>query len=315
MKWSISTSRVFNTCQRKWYFSQIAASHGKKDTFRRELFLLKQLRSVFAWRGSLVDLVIEKMIVPELKLHRIPSESQVLTYASELIQKQLDFGKTLRFREQDMTKTKAGDDYAAFYDLEYKGKLNDDQIKTAIDEIKTSLQNLLKSELLEEIRSANTYVIAQRTLNHRFEDTSIICTPDLITFFSDRGPMIVDWKVHAFGTTEYWLQLGIYGHALTQVSPHKDFPANFQDQTKSIDKIRLIEYQLLNDQIREYSMTEKNIADIEDYIFTSIDQISRLVNGKKYKDLDSKIFETARFSNMCTRCGFKKICWSGDEYE
>ncbi|NVM53155.1 MAG: PD-(D/E)XK nuclease family protein [Candidatus Helarchaeota archaeon] len=315
MRWSVSSAKIFSKCQRKWYFTQIAASHGKKDPLRREIYLLKQLKSISAWRGILVDTVIKKAIVPELLLRKIPSEDKVLKFASSIIERQLEFGRALRFREPDMTKSKAGDDYAAFYDLEYNDGLDDTKIQTAIEEIEASLLNLLKSNFLKNIFQSSSQIIAQRTLTHYFEYTTLTCTPDLIVFFERSEPMVVDWKVHAFGTVEYWLQLGIYGYVLSLIEPHRDFPKEFQLVSGSLDNYKLIEYQLLRNQIRKYSLSRQDIADLEDYIFNSINQMKRLVNGKKYKELDINLFQTTRFPNICTRCEFKKICWKDDEYE
>lgn len=57
MKWSFYKAKTFNRCQRKWYYSEIEASHSKKDADRREIYLLKQLQSVPAWIGSVVDTI------------------------------------------------------------------------------------------------------------------------------------------------------------------------------------------------------------------------------------------------------------------
>lgn len=315
MRWSVSKSKVFFQCQRKWYFSDCVASHGKKDLYRREVFLLKQLRSIYAWRGSLVDTVIERKIVPAILQNRIPSENQVLSYASKLIEDQLDFGKSQKFRDPDITKTKAGDIYTAFYDLEYNGSLDENKLLEAKEEIKIALQNLLNSELLKEIAQKASYVIAQRSFTYNFDGTTITCTPDLLVFFDKTSPMIVDWKVHTFATTEYWLQLGIYGYILSLMKPHRDFPPDLQKESYNATKLRLIEYQLLKNKIREYKLSDNDIADIEDYIFESITQMSLLMDDKRYNELDKSQFKTAYSPNLCIRCEFKKVCWEDDAYE
>lgn len=311
MRWSVSKSKIFSQCQRKWYFSEIVASHGKKDFYRREVFLLKQLKSIYAWRGSLVDTVIERKIVPEILRKRIPSKDDVLNFALKLVEDQIEFGKSQKFRDLDITKSKVGDIYTAFFDLEYSGCLDEKKLQEGISEIKKSLLNLLNSDLLQEIKNKSTYVIAQRPLNYNFDGTTITCIPDLIVFFEKSGYMIVDWKVHAYATTEYWLQLGIYGYVFSLMKPHQDFTSYLQNESCDVQKLRLIEFQLLKNQIREYSLSEADIADIEDYIFESITQMNTLTDGKKYDQLDINQFRTAYSPNICNRCGFKKVCWEG----
>jgi hypothetical protein len=312
MRWSISKSKIFSQCQRKWYFSEIAASHSKKDPYRREIFLLKQLKSIHAWRGDIVDKVIEKKIIPEILVKRIPPEDKVIEFASTLIEKQIEFGKAQKFREPDMTKSKAGDIYTAFYDIEYNGYLDEKKLQEAINEIRIALLNLLRSNLLKEIAEKGVHIIAQRPLSYNFDSVTVTCTPDLIVFFDHSVPAIIDWKVHAYASAEYWLQLGVYSYILSIMKPHRDFPPNFHSQLSNVKNFRLIEYQLLKNQIREYSLSEEDIADIEDYIFESISQMKRLINGKQFKDLDINQFQTAQSPHICAKCEFKKVCWEDD---
>jgi hypothetical protein len=77
MKWSFSAARTFAACQRKWFYSNIFAYWGAKDKLRKEAYYLKQLQSIYAWRGSLVDKVISRKIVPAMKKGHMPSVKEV----------------------------------------------------------------------------------------------------------------------------------------------------------------------------------------------------------------------------------------------
>ena len=63
MDWSISKAKLFQSCQRRWYFTSIARWNAKKEPIKREAYLLKSLQTVQGWRGSLVDKIIEKKIL------------------------------------------------------------------------------------------------------------------------------------------------------------------------------------------------------------------------------------------------------------
>jgi len=309
MKWSFSTSKMFLHCPRKWYYSQIAASHAAKNPLRREAFLLKQLQSVYAWRGRLVDTVIEKVIVPGIKSKNLPSQDDAITFSINLMKKQLKFGKERKFRCNNATKSSVGETYCAFYDMEYNGGLDENSVLKAKEDVIVSLRNLLRSNLIREIMEKSSYIAAQRSLIFHFEETTISCTPDLLVFFPNESPLIIDWKVHAFARADYWLQLGIYAIALSRIEPHKDFPKGIKSQLEDPTTFRLIEYQLLKNEQREYSISLEDIADIEDYIFLSCTQMNNLLNGKKFKELDIEQFRTARFPETCCKCQFRKLCW------
>jgi len=309
MKWSITKSKMFSQCQRKWYYSEIVASHKSKDPLRREAYLLKQLQSLNAWRGSIVDKVIEKYIVPRIRTRNLPSENEVIGFCSSLINSQIAFGKAGKHRHLNVTKSNGNDAYCAFYDLEYNGGLNEKKLEEARDEAILSLRNLMRSGFLKKIMMENCRVIAQRPLVFELEKFKVSCTPDLLAFSMNAPPLIVDWKVHTFGNADSWLQLGVYALALSRTNVHKDFPDGIKDRLKDATSIRLIEYQLLKNKQREYSISQDDICDIEDYIFRSCSEISDLVNGKKYDALDASQFQTARSPTVCERCQFKTLCW------
>jgi hypothetical protein len=308
MKWSINRSKVFQKCQRKWYFSEIVAQPKAKEGIRREAYVLKQLKSIYAWRGSLVDTIIHKLITPSLLHHRLPDETEVLEYAKRLVKSQISFAREQKHKHLGVTKSSSGDNYCALYDLEYDGKLDDELLKVAEEDIALSLRNLLHSDFIDRIAKDNKYVISQRNLSYRCYDVNVVCIPDMIVFFEDKPPLIIDWKVHAFGNSDAWLQLGIYSVALSNVTPHKDFPENFVKTAKDASQINLLEFQLLKNVQRKYSITDDDVLDIEDYIFKSITQMKNLVNGRDYNDLDASLFLTAHNPQICTKCSFKKLC-------
>jgi hypothetical protein len=301
---------MFSKCQRKWYYSEILANHKSRDPLRREAYLLKQLQSMYAWRGSLVDSIIHKLIVPKIRSKSLPSEDEVIDFSMKLMDKQLEFGKASKHRCPNITKSKRNNEYCAFYEVEYNGGISEEALQEARQDVLTALRNLIHSDFLRKIITNSTYVTAQRSLVFQFENTTISCTPDLLTFFSNAPPLIVDWKVHSFSNAESWLQLGVYAVALSRIEPHQDFPDDIKNQLNDPTNIRLVEYQLLKNKQREYSLSLEDIADIYDYIFTSCTEINKLVNGKKHDSLDINQFQTARSPKTCETCQFKKLCWA-----
>jgi hypothetical protein len=286
------------------------ANHNSKDSLRRKAYLLKQLQTIYAWRGSLVDSVIQKQIIPKMIHHYLPSENQVLDYAVKLMDKQIAFGKEKKYLCTNITKSNSNGAYCAFYEVEYGDELNEEKLQRAKNDVIISLKNLLHSDFIKDIAKDNLYIIAQRELTFPFEkDVDISCTPDMIVFFKDKPPLIVDWKVHFSGNVDAWLQLGIYAIALLKTKPHRDFPQHLC-HIKCPSSIQLTEYQLLKNIQRKYSISSEDIADIEDYIFESVMQMKNLVNGRKYDKTDANQFQTARSPKTCEKCRFKKLCWS-----
>lgn len=309
MNWSFYKAKTFNRCQRKWYYSEIKASHTKKNPERREIYLLKQLQSVFAWRGNIVDTVISQKIIPGIIHDDLPSKQEVINYALDLMKEQLEFARDERYKEPEMTKSGAGEKYCALHDIEYNDGLDLQEVLDAKSDVKEALTNLLNSDLIQELNEENPYMITQRHLTYEFMDTNISCVPDLMLFYDNKPPKIIDWKVHQHGGTTYKRQLALYAIVLSRIEPHKDFPEYANQWLDDPTEYSLVEYQLLLDTCREYTITSDDVVDIENDIYGSIRRMEKLVRGRDYSEIDDSEFETAISPNICDGCEFKKRCW------
>lgn len=307
LKWSFSNSRLFNKCQRQWYYKNYFQKwQAKEGTPEREAYLLSTLQSISAWRGRIVDQTISRNVMNLLKNGEKPTLYKALNYAKYLYDLQLDYALSHKVRMPGMTKKEAGNSFAAFYKIEYEGNIPEDDYKNAWIEIKAALTNFFKMEKLKSLLKKAYLRITQRLLNFTYLDTNIIAMPDLICFFNEGKPLIIDWKVHVFGIKDYRLQLALYAIALKRCKPHQDFPellANFEEKD-----IFLIEAQLLTNQQREYILTEQDIIQTQNYMSKSIRQM-RLAGSENPKDTVSGDYPTTNYPEACQTCPYRKICW------
>jgi hypothetical protein len=310
MNWSYSMSRVFFQCPRKWYYRKVFADSHSTDFSRKEAFFLSELSNLRAWRGKLVDQVISRFIIPRTNVHDHLEKQEVLDYAKSLLSNQLEFGKAMNFRNGVSSEFRRGNDYCAFFELEYGSLITQELIQKYVDEINTSLTNLMNSEFMKRVSEDGLHMIAQRTLKMRFLGTSVNCTPDLIAFFKSSQPAIIDWKVETPQYKDHWLQLGLYGVVLSRVEPHKDFPAECCQVLKNPSNIELLEFQLLHNNLHQYKITQEDIIGLENYIYSSTTQISRLVVGDSI--VDPHVLPGAVNAESCLSCNYKKLCWRKD---
>jgi hypothetical protein len=76
MVWSVSTAKIFDRCQRQWFFKQHFANARSKDEARRKAYLLGKLQSVSSWRGSVVDQVLSFEVIAALGRDETVSEAE-----------------------------------------------------------------------------------------------------------------------------------------------------------------------------------------------------------------------------------------------
>lgn len=304
MKWSVSTTKLFQTCPRKYYYQQILADKNSDDPRAEEAYMLKKLHNLYTWRGSLVDGVISRFIVPKINRGEIIHEGEVLAHAKDLMRPSLDYLKNTINNFASNGKNHNGN--LNFFELEYGKEITNELICKIEDEIITSLQNLLNSSFISDSNKERSYLIAQRTIRFSLDDLKISCTPDLIVFSKDNLPKIIDWKVESV-FREHWLQLGIYGFALSKISPHSDFPSKWHHIIKDPKNIDLVEFQLLRNKEQKYKITDEDLVDIADYIHVTSNQIGKILGNGKSIDINQ--FPTARSPETCLKCQYKKICW------
>ena len=239
MRWSYSASRSFRQCQRQWFFKNVVANARAKDPFRKRAYLLSKLQSISAWRGSIVDNVISNTIIPNINRRSPITLNDAKTYARSLFDRQLAYARRHPLGDLALKVSQEGDDFAVLYPMEYGGELPEHEIERAWGEVETALENLFRMEDIKQILKSSDYVVAQRALQYKLMDgVTVLAYPDAIAFRRSKPPpVIIDWKVHAFGMNDAWLQLAIYAIALSRCKPHRDFPVGFGMQPQESDAL------------------------------------------------------------------------------
>ncbi len=306
MIWSWSTSRMFHKCQRQWYFKTQVANHKSTDTNRREAFLLSSLQSLYAWRGNLVDEIIGSQVIPLLRNHRPFHLAQTIQQARNLFDKQWSAAISHVLRTPGFVKSQAGNEFAAFHSIEYGLEVTSQERDTAWNEVEKSLINLSRmTDLLKSLQAAR-YLVEQRPLIYSYPDFSVRAVPDLIAFFDDSPPLIVDWKVNIFGINDYRQQLGTYALALHRCDPHKDFPSISRF---NIADTKLLEVQLLTNIQRSYTLEEEDIIEIDAYIFNSAQQMLLALGDSEDNSPHPFEYPVTNDASLCGRCNFRSLCW------
>ena len=267
MRWSFSSARMFRQCQRSWFFKTCFASSGAKDPDRREAYVLSKLQSVSGWRGKLVDQIISQEIIEGLRRGQRITKSQLLAHAKSNFDRDREIALRHRIREPGLNPVQYGS-LTAFRAIEYGESVSDEEMTQAWQDIETAINNLFNMERLRSALKDATYVIAQRSLQFEFAGVTVMAVPDVLAFYPAEPPLIVDWKVHAYGSRDYRLQLALYAVALTRCTPHRDFPPLLASFAPT--DIRLIEAQLLTGMEHEYVLTTEDLDDLEDYVAASL---------------------------------------------
>lgn len=255
----------------------------------------------------MVDSVISTRIVPALEKGWNLNANAILQHARSLFERQWEFATSNRVRERGMSQTKAGDAFAAFFAVEYGTGVDRKDKERAWEDVEKALTNLLgMHELLDDLRRAER-LIAQRNLMFSVFQAKARAVPDLIAFYPDEAPLIVDWKVHTFANRDYRMQLAAYALALLSCAPHQDFPASLSIYAP--EDVRLIEAQLLTGVIRSYKLDAGDVEAVESHIAESFMNMKLAVGDAPVGSLDAFDYPVSEYPETCVRCQFRKLCW------
>jgi hypothetical protein len=319
MNWSITGEKQFSICAKQWYYSNIVAdARVKKDAYRRELTILSKLQTIEAWRGTLVDNVISRLLVNAINNSFPVKKDYFLKEAFRLFDLQLEFAQSKKYRLEGASLSNDQDDFAALFECELGSGVTPEQIEKANDDVRRAISNLIDDREFIEYLKSSSHLASQRPLIYNFDRFSVQAKPDLIAFFEDGPPHIFDWKVHTFGMNTYDEQLISYAIALykvAQTKPHADFPENLSKY--SVYDYKLTEYQLLHPERirRDYQMTADRVEELGSDMTSSLIEMYMTGCFKNYKQAEERKFSTTLLVEQCPKCPFQNTCKPDPSYD
>ena len=297
--WSVSANGSFRKCQRQYFFGSIMASHNARDPVRREAHLLKQLSGLAEWRGKLVHHAMQHFFVPGLKQGVVPSQQRLLDQTVGLARDQYSFSEQRRYKENGLTKTAAGASFLALREHEYGVPIQPGQVEEVLEAVRQCYVFLYsKLEFLDGLRRAPWHS-PELTITFRVGDDAVRGMLDLAMGGRNGSSKItiVDWKIGHSETSDYSRQLRVY--ALAALARWKD---------RRVEDLSLVEANLLQGKVIVHPVTERELLDVEDFIYRSVSEMRRVADNPQYTLEDLENYDVARSPRSCEHCRFLRLC-------
>ncbi len=319
MNWSYSAGRTFAGCPRRWFYRAVVGHHAAKDPVRRTAYLLGKQDSVWSWRGRLVDEVLSTRAVPLLETGRSPELSALVAAARTRFGAQLEFARTRRLSDPGL-KPSQHPDFLILEAFEAGTPPTEADLADLWRGVETSLANFLAlTPLLERLRAARL-LLPQRALAYSFtlpsgERVTVRAVPDLLAFFRDAPPFIIDWKVSAHPAITHREQLVGYALALSKNLLSKN-PLSKSRTQPGLPPFRtgaaateLLEAQLLAGELRPHPLTDADLQEAEVRTASSAAAMQALLRGRAKRDPHTVPPTTDL--KRCGGCPYKPLCWAG----
>jgi PD-(D/E)XK nuclease superfamily len=298
-KWSHSLDVMVRTCPRRvFYTSRYASPTAKKESPRHKSFLLSQALDLPSWRGLLVHSAIQEWVEPSLKKRAWPDFEWVQEQAVALVDKQAEYSRTGKYLKGSRNSDKLN------YCVLRVDLLGDGLSSAQLDETKQSVidaLNILEDEHIDLIDRArrSRWVFSEKEIRfHLDEDIFIEAIPDLIFCESNNRGVIVDWKL--------WQNTG--GSAREQLFAYA-FSAcrsGWWPELQS-QNMELIEANLISGEKAFYDITEDDFHDVDDRIFTGMDQLIPIYE-RAVDDCLPEDFAPAEGPGACQHCSVMEVC-------
>jgi len=298
-QWSISTDRLSRRCQKQLFFREIAANHASKEPWRREAFLLKQLKTLDLWRGTVIHEGIQHYVVPALKEGH-PLDWKLLTDQTiNRAKAQLAFSERRRYREPGIVKGKH-EDFCALIPHENGQGVSEPEFQEVCADITDAFQRLAEIPGLWAKLLGRKDCQAEKQLWVNFDNVRIMVQLDLLFERSLDHPSIIDWKSYEIGgDTEARLQMVLYGWALWKSKIYT---------VRSPEDIELLECQVQDGVIIKHECSQEVFDELEDYIYRSVDRIFSLCRSKKLSEAKLEDFAFTDNPNSSEHCAFRQLC-------
>lgn len=311
MNWSYSAGKAFAACPRRWFYRSVVAHHAAKDPVRREAYLLGKLDSLASWRGRLVDEVISTRAVPLLAVGRVPEPTELLSAARARFEAQLAFARTHRLSEPGLRPSQHPD-FLALLEFEAGTPPTEAALSELWEGVEAALGNLRAMTPLGERLLAARLLLPQRPLSYSLplpdgERVTVRAVPDLLAFFWNAPPLIIDWKVSARAATAHREQLVGYALALSRSRGQPGLPPLRTGAAAT----ELLEVQLLTNESRRYALGGADLENAEVQAVASAARMRALLQSRTKGDLDPYTVSPTTDLGRCDGCAYKRLCWAG----
>lgn len=299
MRWSYSTQRTLERCQRQLAFAQVVASHNARDPVRREAYVLRQVQSVAAWQGSLVHAVLATQVRDALRWGRSISPDRLTTAVRRLAERQWAFSAAREYRAPKQSKAAAGDAYCALA-LHERG---DDAEPAIVEEVVAVAERCFthlaqQSDLLALLR-ASVRLTTEVPLCAQTAGVTVVATPDLLATHADGGLTIIDWKVSVHEESRHGQQLGLYAFLALQ---SRRWP------TLSLQTLRLYEVNLWRDRVHAHAVEEEQLGATAAYVERGVQLLRHVLGDGTYAHLALDRLPIASDASACVGCPFTLLC-------
>ena len=308
VNWSYTAVNTLRQCNRKYYFSNILATHGRKTPVRRKAYELRAMQTLLMWQGSVIDKFIELEIIPAISRKEELNADLLKEQILRMAKTQFAFSLNRLYQNPEQKKGEIEGQHCIL-DIHELGRIvSDEEIELCYNNISKAIETFLSMQmpdgqlLTDFLSQANKLLPNVNSWPVYLEKAKVNPQIDLIAY-QDWMPSVIDWKFSASYTSDYTRQLIIEG--LTVYFKRLEKP---ELDPYQLEDIRLYEVNLYKGIVKEHLFDQEQFNDMVDYISDTSGDMYLLSGDKKYEDYNIDDFELTENQSSCNLCNFRTLC-------
>jgi len=291
--WSKSRDGTLQECPRQYYFRYYGGWGGWKvgaPERTRRLYVLGKLQTRAMWAGSTVHGCVERTLRNLRRGIDVLNPEKIARLA--IGQMRAGYRSSREGKYRDNPKS------CALFEHEYGLAVSDEQWRQTARDVEACLHTFYTSDLFARLRalSRDAWLEVEEFSSFMLDGVKVWAVIDC-SFRDGALVDIYDWKTGRREAEESTVQLkcyALYAHATWGVS---------------FENVRVAEYYLLNNHVRDHRVTEGDVEDARAYIRGSVEDMrSLLVDVTHNEPLAERAFEKTDDTRRCRRCNFVGAC-------
>lgn len=292
--WSISRDVLFNRCLRAYYYHYYGSWNGWRPDAHpqvKELYVMKNLRSIRAWIGGVVHEVVEAVIRRMSEATQL-AEDQAIRITRERARRDWQVSRTGQYRARPNRRCGLQEHYYAL-------PITDESLEQALATMEACVRRFFGTGPYNRMLEAGPEMIIEfeRLSNMYVSGCKVWIGPDLVARDPDDGIVVVDWKTGVSAPTEQTqLQLAVYG--LYVVQTYHSAP----------EELSGLEVSLRTGEECLYGLDSLTLERARRYIENSANRMQRILDDREQNVASIHQFPMTEDLDSCASCRFRRAC-------
>ncbi len=294
--WSVSRARLFEECQRAYYYQYYGSWGGWEADAApeiRQLYILKNIASMPMWAGS----IVHETIADALKRFARDGHHIAAGELQARARQKLRAGWIEAVNRRWLQAPKRTNLHELYYG---NGKtLPAEQTERIKARVYNALEHFATSEILQQILAA-PYVDwkpVDQLDSFSLQGLKVWCAVDFAYIDPARQLRIIDWKTGADTGETIRTQLACYA----LYAAEKWFTP--------IEDVRLYAVFLGdNDHVREYACSAEDLVEAQDRVLTSAAEMRSKLSDVARNAAEEQNFPCCENERTCRRCNYREVC-------